>query len=377
MHSELKPSLSDCNKPLQNDRYFLGSHPSAETARSTDHKPHPKHVRTQANDLCDKHARSKGFALMLALGLMSFVLLLILSMSSFVQINANVANAHKDSTLAKQNALFALKLALGNLQNEMGPDRRISATAGILDEFPETETIDSVAQPHWTGVWNSEDTLDGNLVDQTTSSKRNSSDGKPSNFRQWLVSLPMSEKNPEELIEYAKTFNKTNPDAVQIVGDGTLGTTAETSDHVFVPRQVISQANNQENGYAYWVGDEGVKSKIAGDKKSSIQTNYETVLDANNAANPRLNAIEGFENTIDISEQVDKLLSFASAEVALSDAVENTDVLKNNFHSLSIYNKGLLIDVKNGGIKKDLSLLFTDDVLPMEYDDEPIFTYQG
>ena len=86
--------------------------------------------------------KSKGFALMVALGLMSFVLVIILGLPTLVQVNSKLTSSGKDLATAKQNALFALNLAMGDLQNEMGPDKRISATASILDSFPETEVID-------------------------------------------------------------------------------------------------------------------------------------------------------------------------------------------------------------------------------------------
>ena len=60
--------------------------------------------------------RSSGFALMVALGLMSFVLLIILGLSTLVQVNSNITSAEKDLATAKQNALFALNLAIGDLQ---------------------------------------------------------------------------------------------------------------------------------------------------------------------------------------------------------------------------------------------------------------------
>ena len=36
-----------------------------------------------------------------------------------------------------------------------------------------------------------------------------------------------------------------------------------------------------------------------------------------------------------------------------------------------------MVDVKNGGIRKDLSLLFATDSLPLGYNEEPIFSYDS
>ena len=189
-----------------------------------------------------RRRRSSGFALMVALGLMSFVLLIILGLSTLVQVNSNITSAEKDLAKAKQNALFALNLAIGDLQNEMGPDQRISATASILDGFPETEAIDGVNNPYWTGAWNSNDSLENNLVNQVVSKNRTSSDGKPSHFRRWLISTPINGQSmsPEESIEFAKNFSKNSEDAILMVGSGTVGEEATAENSVYVPRQIIN-----------------------------------------------------------------------------------------------------------------------------------------
>ena len=77
-------------------------------------------------------ARS-GFALVIALSLMAFVLLLILSIASFVVVEQQSANIAKQQLVAKQNALVGLQIAIGELQQRLGPDQRATASADILD----------------------------------------------------------------------------------------------------------------------------------------------------------------------------------------------------------------------------------------------------
>ena len=324
--------------------------------------------------------RQSGFALMVALGLMSFALLIILGLTTLIQVNSNITASEKDLNRAKQNALFALNLAIGDLQNEMGPDQRISATASILDKFPETEAIEGVNNPYWTGAWNSNDVLAGNLVDQIVSQNRDSSDGKPSHFRRWLISTPIDKDNisPEDLIDFAKNFSKNSKGATLMVGPGTVGNEGTYENSVYVPRQVINKRSEEENGYAYWIGDEGVKTRVAGSKSKKIETNLEQILNVNNAGSPRLNAIEGFKNVEDISDQSNKILTIGTAQFAFKEALSgNIDAFKNKYHSLSAFSRGLMVDVKNGGIRKDLSLLFATDSLPLGYNEEPIFSYDS
>ena len=137
---------------------------------------------------------------------------------------------------------------------------------------------------------------------------------------------------------------------------------------MYVPRQLINEQEENENGYAYWIGDEGVKARVAGTKSKEVKNDLDIILNANNSVNPRLNAIDGFAELEDISDQSD----LRSREEALSG---NLDAFKNKFHSLSAFSRGLMIDVKKGGVRKDLSLLFADESLPPEYNEEPMFIY--
>ena len=121
----------------------------------------------------------KGFALVLALSLMSLVFLLVVSLVSLVGTELNLAELRKQKILAKANARMGMMVALGEIQKHLGPDTRISATADILDERVESSGsyviqnydpslsvssgIDlnengqydkiSFGQRHWTGVW--------------------------------------------------------------------------------------------------------------------------------------------------------------------------------------------------------------------------------
>ena len=126
-----------------------------------------------------KKDRRQGFALVLALSLMSLVFLLVVSLVSLVGTDLNLAELRKQKVLAQANARLGMMVALGEIQKHLGPDTRISATADILDERVESgddylsknydpdlsvsSGIDlnenkeydklSFGQRHWTGVW--------------------------------------------------------------------------------------------------------------------------------------------------------------------------------------------------------------------------------
>ena len=98
---------------------------------------------------------------MLSLAVMALLVLVVLSLAGFLALESRVATAHLSTRLARLNALAAAREALGVLQQEMGPDQRVSATAGLLDANPETADLTdgsaggTLHHPNWVGSWNS------------------------------------------------------------------------------------------------------------------------------------------------------------------------------------------------------------------------------
>jgi|TARA_B110000908_G_scaffold60365_1_gene73284 hypothetical protein len=62
---------------------------------------------------------------------MAFVLLL-LSITTLVQVETQGSQIQLQQMEAEQAALLGLQLALGELQKTAGPDQRVSATADLL-----------------------------------------------------------------------------------------------------------------------------------------------------------------------------------------------------------------------------------------------------
>jgi len=63
---------------------------------------------------------------------MAFVLLLLLSITTLVQVETQGSQIQLQQMEAEQAALLGLQLALGELQKTAGPDQRVSATADLL-----------------------------------------------------------------------------------------------------------------------------------------------------------------------------------------------------------------------------------------------------
>ena len=90
---------------------------------------------------------SGGFALVVALSLMAFILLLVLSISTLVTVESKSSSVTVARLKAEQAALLGLQVALGELQKAAGPDQRVTARADRLD-------APDVNRKYYTGVIN-------------------------------------------------------------------------------------------------------------------------------------------------------------------------------------------------------------------------------
>ena len=188
--------------------------------------------------------RKNGFALIMALGLMALIVLLLLSLAALLQIETMASRSHRDMILARQNALAGAYEALGVLQMELGPDRRVSARADIGDE-------PNMANPYWVGVWDTSSV--------SASERFHRQVLGPSPVR-WLVS---SEKNAESSL--SPSIAITAIQRVQLteaITGQAIPATSSLANPVTAVRVPIKTFDAVQGGYAWWVSDEGVKASI-------------------------------------------------------------------------------------------------------------------
>jgi Tfp pilus assembly protein PilX len=101
--------------------------------------------------------RKNGFALVVTLSLMILLTLIAVGLLGLSTISLRISSQASAMAEARANARLALMLAIGDLQKQLGSDRRISAKAEILDKTPESAAADEVTNPHYLGVWDSWD----------------------------------------------------------------------------------------------------------------------------------------------------------------------------------------------------------------------------
>jgi hypothetical protein len=174
------------------------------------------------------------------------LVLLLVSLASLTRVETQVAANAQKSSQARQNAMLALNLAIGNLQKVAGLDQRLTTRADLTS----TSTL---RQPYLTGVWESVA-------------------GVPT-LRAWLVSgnegadpLAITPSNAPDPAVAA------GADEIFLLDDATVSTPAE---RVKLVRQPLAVPSTHIPGlgsaggdvvighYAYWIGDQGVKSSAA------------------------------------------------------------------------------------------------------------------
>lgn len=125
-------------------------------------------------------APKKGFALVIALSLMSFILLLLLSLTALVRVESQASSAALEGLSARMNALLGAQIALGQLQAAAGPDTCVSALAEIL---PNSQSFPA-GNRFWTGIWPTEGAAGVTLYEDTETVREWSRSEGP----RWLIS---------------------------------------------------------------------------------------------------------------------------------------------------------------------------------------------
>lgn len=205
-----------------------------------------------------------GFALLITITLLAFLVLLLVSVATLTRVETQVAANTQAAARARQHALLALNVAVGQLQAHAGPDSRLTAQANVLDENAEN--------PWFTGVWTAD--ASGAPVQRTWLVSGNETE--PLRFGPNSV---LGREDPESETGLSLDVNgvatngpeSAEPNRVQLVGAGSARMTGTSMEHggVVVPGVPLNAvvpgfAGERTVGrYAFWVGDQGVKASLA------------------------------------------------------------------------------------------------------------------
>ncbi len=295
-----------------------------------------------------------GFALISALLLLALLTLVGIAFLSLATVQVRTSRVGHLQEEARANARLALMIAIGELQREMGPDQRVSATSSLGSPNDER-------QKHWTAVyrttqpngkpWLIRDDLNGGLRDLRAGKEEAE---EPINY---LVSGNESGLRAKQTIFYSPwDINESN--GVIVVGDAS--TNEKLEDRVWVPRVGIYKDQELVGQYAFWVGDLGVKANVAVTNPHNPNRSPEKFLPFLGGVGPASGGIEsdaGARIRFD-EETKSRLISDRSIELAHRNGME---WLRSGFHDVTVHSQGVLANVREGRLQRNLSVFLNRD----------------
>jgi len=297
--------------------------------------------------------RRSGFALVVTVSLLVLLTVVAIGLLALSSIAVRSGSREAARAEAQANARLALALAIGDLQKELGPDQRISAAARILEEDDYAESSgSSLAHPLWLGCWDSWQgwlNLDG--IEETYTK------GRESQFRRWLVSHP----RPDALeTMWAVEQSPGGAELVEMVGAGTLGRDADPSLRVEAPLVPLASGT-----LAWWVGGENQKTRVVASEPPEDE--HLALHRLSQWPGSGANRLEGLDSLPDTPAELAKVPSLPTLGLAgVPESEVLHDRLRGHFHDLTVDSTGVLANVRDGGLKKDLNLL-----LELDNDDWP------
>ena len=272
--------------------------------------------------------QNRGFALVATLSLMILLTTIAVGLLSLSAVSLRTMGGEEANARAYANARLAVMMAIGELQKELGDDRRISADASIQT---------GASQSHLVGVWNS---WSPNLAAKPNGVAPAYGQEKTKNFRSWLASSPEpgSVKKPEWA---ATPVNSQWPRLFRPERDGF---------ELKAPPVVTSRG-----ALAWAVSQENTKSKVnvAGPEED---TRVNVALQAQRR--PSLALAAGLKQPVDgWNLRSGRVLSLGQIGLD-SSLTDDAGALTATGASFTVHARGLLTDAVRGGLKTDLNLGF-------------------
>ena len=303
-------------------------------------------IRTQSDNRKRLRLHERGFALVVTLSLMILLTVIAVGLLTLSSISLRSSGQGDAMATARANARMAMMLALGDLQKYAGPDQGVTARADLLDTTDPTKS-------KWTGAWN----LKGPNATPPTAA------GPPV----WLV----SGNAPANTGAAPTQANITAKTAVRLVGTGSTETSV-AGNEIIVNLQTVKS----DGALGWWVGDEGVKARV-----NLSDPKFDSTLVADRLVRSqapgisvinKLTAFTAVPVTSELNQTMTKALSDSQMRL-VSPAILPAG-LKTHFHDSGTYAAGILANVREGGLKRDLNRALYDTPSPVS---GAIFTDAG
>lgn len=289
-------------------------------------QPSARSLVTRANTP-SRNGRQAGFAVLISLSLMSFVLIIVLSMVMMAAVEtANAANS-KERLLARENARLGMLVALGELQKHLGPDQRVTSRGEIEPEV-------AAGAETWTGVWDTSLTGANNLA--------------------WLVSGE----------EPVPTEGAAGDEGTVTLFPATAETESVKSNWI-----AVESTNTSASRFAYWVQEESVKARLnLADYTDAMPylTDDEARQDVGEQLLQFPNQTKIFAElspdpdeeqplTPVILEKLGRVETKDQISLVFPETVNSSDLLRQRQHDYTTWSAGVMENPLQGGLKTNLT----------------------
>ena len=314
----------------------------------------------------------KGFALIATISVLLLLTMVAVAFLSLSALTVKTSRFEWAQEEARANARLGLMIAIGELQRDLGPDQRIAVSASLLDSNPDTLAIEGVNNEQWMGVVSSRfdqnqngspftrDMDDGGLQDA-----RNGT-----NFRirdqvtNYLVSGNEGGRDKMRgARQYQDALTENLPlgqDVVEIVSRGSV---RNPRDFVRVRKVVTEKLRltpdgrteiRPNGGYAWWVQSNNQKAHVG-----RPDTHRNSAIDHNNGTgmqrmlHPQDAEPFVIEGIAQGQDNRDTRVLTPKTFTIISES--NRIGVLNNFHAMTSFSSSVICNVRDGGLKKNLS----------------------
>ena len=299
---------------------------------------------------CSERAIKRGFALISSLMIMMLLMLVALAMMSLSSNTTRSASIDKGMSEARANARMALMIAIGELQNTLGPDKRISARGVTLakheilnideDDLPPSAS----AKAWWVGA---------------ASSDKDETIGYENRDVVWLVSGLDPTATSKAQIGSASPFTE----KITMFGGESIDLLLTGGQPLKAGKiSILNTEGTKTGSYAYFIDDNGMKAQLSASHPDVVNTDVST-------ERPGGTVIPGsFDLGVLKADGMDALAGNVGNTIGNYMKINSindlpflggaTQISRNKRLSYTSHSYGVLSDVKKGGLKKDLTIAF-------------------
>ena len=300
------------------------------------------------NQAALRRRRKQGFSLVATMLMLSLLMVLALGMTTLSSVSLRNSVRERDVSRARANARLALQIAIGELQQLAGPDRRVTASSSLSENSE---------RPHLTGVWEGwKWDGQGGAPDWKTE--------KEGRFKGWLVSTA------QQGASRAHGYAAKAPEGRTVRLVPSHGTDKDAVEAEFV--ELAGSKTRSKGAFAWAVFDESQKADISLPAEESKDDEVARSMDRlSSAYEPGYEAVKSLDWKT-LSSRRNERANVLSLGQSRLIGLKKEDA---SFHDAGIGSFGLLTNVADGGLATDLSSLFSETKLPSEYANR--FLYSG